>query len=97
MWPFKTRHNAISDALDMVRAVAEDRDKFRAERDVAIRERDEARTVLAKVRPPLYCNFCGKSQYEVKKLIAGPKVHICDECVRICIGIIDDTPMKGDA
>lgn len=36
----------------------------------------------------LYCSFCGKSQHEVKKLIAGPTVFICDECVRLCMEII---------
>jgi ATP-dependent Clp protease ATP-binding subunit ClpX len=37
---------------------------------------------------PLYCSFCGKSQHEVKKLIAGPSVFICDECVELCNDII---------
>ena len=32
----------------------------------------------------LYCSFCGKSQHEVKKLIAGPSVFICDECIELC-------------
>ena len=32
----------------------------------------------------LYCSFCGKSQHEVKKLIAGPSVYICNECVDLC-------------
>jgi ATP-dependent protease Clp ATPase subunit len=36
----------------------------------------------------LYCSFCGKSQHDVKKLIAGPKVHICDQCVDACIEIL---------
>ncbi len=36
----------------------------------------------------LYCSFCGKSQHEVRKLIAGPNVYICDECVDLCIDII---------
>src|SRR5215467_61158 len=38
----------------------------------------------------LRCSFCGKSQSEVKKLIAGPKVYICNECVGICAEIIGD-------
>jgi ATP-dependent Clp protease ATP-binding subunit ClpX len=38
----------------------------------------------------LYCSFCGKSQHEVRKLIAGPSVHICDECVDLCKDIIKD-------
>ena len=38
----------------------------------------------------LYCSFCGKSQHEVKKLIAGPTVFICDECVELCMDIIKE-------
>ena len=38
----------------------------------------------------LYCSFCGKSQNEVKKLIAGPSVYVCDECVELCNDIIKD-------
>ena len=38
----------------------------------------------------LRCSFCNKSQTEVRKLIAGPTVFICDECVRVCNDIIDD-------
>jgi len=36
----------------------------------------------------LYCSFCGKSQHEVAKLVAGPKVLICDECTDLCHGIV---------
>ncbi len=51
----------------------------------------------------LYCSFCGKSQHEVKKLIAGPSVFICDECIDLCTDIIQEEiakePLanKGDA
>jgi ATP-dependent Clp protease ATP-binding subunit ClpX len=38
----------------------------------------------------LYCSFCGKSQHEVRKLIAGPSVYVCDECVELCNDIIRD-------
>lgn len=38
----------------------------------------------------LYCSFCGKSQHEVKKLIAGPSVFICDECIALCNDIVRD-------
>jgi len=38
----------------------------------------------------LYCSFCGKSQHDVRKLIAGPAVYICDECVELCTDIIRD-------
>src|SRR3974390_237161 len=42
----------------------------------------------------LYCSFCGKSQHDVRKLIAGPKVFICDECVELCTDIIrDESPV----
>lgn len=44
----------------------------------------------------LYCSFCGKSQHEVKKLIAGPSVFICDECIELCNDIIrDEIPVEG--
>ena len=44
----------------------------------------------------LYCSFCGKSQHEVKKLIAGPSVFICDECIELCNDIIrDEAPADG--
>ena len=57
----------------------------------------------------LYCSFCGKSQHEVRKLIAGPTVFICDECVELCMDIIreesksslvkagDGVPSPGDS
>ena len=43
----------------------------------------------------LYCSFCGKSQHEVKKLIAGPSVFVCDECIDLCNDIIrDEMPLE---
>jgi len=45
----------------------------------------------------LYCSFCGKSQDEVKKLIAGPSVYVCDECVELCNDIIRDETEENDA
>ena len=49
----------------------------------------------------LYCSFCGKSQHEVRKLIAGPSVFICDECVELCNDIIreeaSDAGQSGDS
>jgi ATP-dependent Clp protease ATP-binding subunit ClpX len=49
----------------------------------------------------LYCSFCGKSQHEVRKLIAGPSVFICDECVELCNDIIreemqEQSPVSGE-
>ena len=45
----------------------------------------------------LTCSFCGKSQEEVKKLIAGPTVYICDECIELCNDIIDEEARLDDA
>ena len=50
----------------------------------------------------LYCSFCGKSQHEVRKLIAGPSVFICDECVELCNDIIreemqENTPDSSES
>src|SRR5574337_164902 len=45
----------------------------------------------------LYCSFCGKSQHEVKKLIAGPSVFICDECIDLCNEITRDEQPAGEA
>jgi len=42
----------------------------------------------------LYCSFCGKSQHEVRKLIAGPSVFICDECVDLCEDIIREEAIE---
>ena len=45
----------------------------------------------------LYCSFCGKSQHEVRKLIAGPSVFVCDECIDLCNEIIrDELPQGGE-
>ena len=42
----------------------------------------------------LFCSFCGKNQKEVKKLIAGPAVYICDECIQLCSEIIEEEVEK---
>ncbi len=44
----------------------------------------------------LYCSFCGKSQHEVRKLIAGPSVFVCDECVELCNDIIREEVQEGN-
>ena len=44
----------------------------------------------------LYCSFCGKSQNEVRKLIAGPTVFICDECVELCADICAENKSEAD-
>lgn len=45
---------------------------------------------------PLYCSFCGKEQYEVHKLIMGPAVYICNECIELCMDIIRDENGRVD-
>ena len=42
----------------------------------------------------LKCSFCGKSQKQVIKLIAGPGVYICDECIELCVEIIDEEKVE---
>lgn len=46
-------------------------------------------TTTPQATPDLHCSFCGESQRRVDKLIAGPKVYICDRCVRLCVDILD--------
>jgi hypothetical protein len=43
----------------------------------------------------LRCSFCNKSQRFVRKLVAGPNVYICDECVDICVDIVNDAPREA--
>ncbi len=45
---------------------------------------------MAKFEAHLKCSFCGKSQEQVRKLIAGPGVYICDECIDLCNEILDE-------
>jgi hypothetical protein len=51
-------------------------------RPVNVTQKPQTATVV------LHCSFCAKSQREVKKLIAGPKVYICDECIGLCNDIL---------
>ena len=51
---------------------------------------------MAKSTELMHCSFCGKSQKVVKRLIAGPSVYICDECVALCNGILESNPPKND-
>ncbi len=56
--------------------------------DQMTQERDGMSKTGGDSKNTLYCSFCGKSQHEVRKLIAGPTVFICDECVELCMDII---------
>jgi len=49
------------------------------------------------MRGNLRCSFCGKNENEVEKLVAGPKVYICNTCVRIAADIIDNPPPPGSS
>lgn len=42
----------------------------------------------------IYCSFCGKSQHEVRKIIAGPSVFICDECASLCMEIVKEAEIE---
>ncbi len=50
----------------------------------------------AEQAPKLQCSFCKKTQDEVRKLIAGPTVYICDECVQVCVDILAHERVKAD-
>jgi len=51
----------------------------------------------AKMEKVLRCSFCGKYQDQVRKIIAGANVYICDECVDLCVDILEDDPDIVDA
>lgn len=62
--------------------------------DEAKARRKLERTTGRKLPKALHCSFCGKSQHEVAKLIAGPMVFICNECVAICDEVIAGQPVS---
>jgi ATP-dependent Clp protease ATP-binding subunit ClpX len=62
-------------------------------REQAKARRKLERTLRLKMPKTLHCSFCGKSQHELQKLIAGPYVFICNECVALCDDIIADKPL----
>jgi len=84
--------NAIRERTEALDLAA----RYCGERDNAIAERDAARKELESYKNPLYCSFCGKSQHEIKKLIAAPTVFICDECVEVCVRIIDKKSSEAE-
>jgi ATP-dependent Clp protease ATP-binding subunit ClpX len=60
--------------------------------------KSEARGGRRSMRDPsdqLQCSFCGKSQRQVRKLIAGPGVYICDECIELCNEILEEERSQG--
>lgn len=70
--------------------MAEPKPKMSAEERKA--RRNAERALGRKLPKSLHCTFCGKSQHDVKKLVAGPGVFICDECVALCHRIVEGTP-----
>ena len=57
--------------------------------------KDDDRRMAAE--PPVVCSFCGKSQAQIDKLIAGPGVYICNECVDLCCDILSENqPAEGE-
>ena len=54
-------------------------------------------TFRARLSKTLRCSFCGKSEHHVQKLIAGPAVFICDECVNICVDVLRENGPEGPA
>lgn len=96
---FDTDHPKSSMPVDykpkltkMYRAMA--RRKPKAKRKV-MRLRSKKANPVTK-RETLTCSFCGKTQHEVRKLIAGPACYICDECVRLCLDILIDESVVAD-
>jgi DNA invertase Pin-like site-specific DNA recombinase len=71
-------------------------DCWRVCRSLPWRRASRSSGVLEMSPPALICSFCGKSQHEVKNLIAGPKVFICDECVELCVEIIRKSREKAE-
>ncbi|UXS71692.1 hypothetical protein FY145_01150 [Agrobacterium tumefaciens] len=66
-----------------------------ADAALAAKRKAEEQLGAIKPRPTLYCSFCGKSQHDVKKLIAGPTAFICDECVEVSMNIILEANIKA--
>jgi hypothetical protein len=59
--------------------------------------RQAERAIGMKLPKTLHCSFCGKSQHQVEKLIAGPRAFICNECVRLCDEVIAGRPIPDYA
>lgn len=80
--------------------------QMNANYDVARRRAEEAEQraeaaekalAAIKARPTIHCSFCGKSEQRVTKIIAGPTVFICNECVDLCAEIISDGSVTAKA
>ena len=94
MWPFRELRS-LRHGLDCVRTR---QDAIEA----VVMELRGRQTLAENVQPKLeksrtlYCSFCGKSQHDVRKLIAGPTVFICSECVALCADICINDKLSND-
>jgi hypothetical protein len=79
-----------SESLELIaKAFGHDNWNILSARIEAAQRADDERALVAAGAPrPLRCSFCGKSQHDVRRLIAGPGVYICDECVEVCLDVI---------
>src|SRR5262249_8629317 len=66
--------------------------KLEAAERLSVGGSSSSATAVAGRAPPktLYCSFCGKTQHEVRKLVAGPAVFICDTCIELCTDFVDE-------
>ena len=81
--------------LSGVHAEAETLDDLCSKLPAIVNDMMEAAS--ARTAGTCYCSFCGKSQHEVPKLIAGPAVFICDECVDLCSEIVEEKTGNPDS
>ena len=95
MWPFQElrsiRHglNCVRTRQDAIEAMVRE---LSAKREAAAAPCEPNQGKPA----TLYCSFCGKSQHDVRKLIAGPTVFICNECVALCADICINDKLSND-
>lgn len=80
-WLFETYEERLAD-------LEEEKVLSKVETEVAAKEKREAAAAEVAESKELGCSFCGKKQNEVLKLISGPNIHICNECIEICNAIL---------
>jgi len=90
----KPQAKQIDDMVSNANSMVDEEIKARCAKEAASMGVEEA---AVKVNGDIQCSFCGKSQKEVRKLIAAPMVYICDECVELCNDILNDGNEKVEA
>jgi len=96
----KSVRSGDADALEKIQPYFEKPEDFKlmqAQLVIALTHRCNSWKELINKSDWVACSFCGKWQYELKKLIAGPNVYVCNECVELCNEIIRDEPREGDS